>query len=187
MFHICTAWLYSASRHFLWLQYSCMKVKRSSTKASYTSKNAPLFCEIWFVNKGKHVWTREASEGPSSLPPSLCLPETAHTETYRSKSSHSCSSETDSNLDNLRSSSSSSRFSSARNSLVTEPDEREAKISPTESNFTDTIDPYNSRSSACLTNSTSSLSSPTERKVSSEFNSKVEVMTIFSLPSFLLL
>eukprot|EP00268_Persea_americana_P044767 TRINITY_DN4528_c0_g1_i1.p1 TRINITY_DN4528_c0_g1~~TRINITY_DN4528_c0_g1_i1.p1 ORF type:complete len:855 (-),score=176.56 TRINITY_DN4528_c0_g1_i1:415-2979(-) len=154
---------------------TCMKVKRSSTKASYTSKNAPLFCEIWFVNKGKHVWTREASEGPSSLPPTLCLPETAHTERYRSKSSHSCSSETYSNLDHLRSSSSStSRLSSARNSLMTEPDEREAKICPTESNFTDTVDPYNSRSSACLTNSASALSLPTERKVSSEFNSKVE-------------
>lgn len=163
------------------VQYSCMKVKRSSTKASYTSKNAPLFCEILFVNKGKHVWTREASEGPSSLPPPLCPPETEHTERSRSKSPHSCSIEPDSTVDYLRSSpSTTSRLSSARNSLMTESDEREAKISPTESNFTDTFDPCDSRSSSCLTNSASALTSSTERKVSSEFNSKVEVMIIFS-------
>ena len=42
-----------------------MKVKTSSSKARYAAKNAPLFCEIWFVNKGKHIWTREAFEGPS--------------------------------------------------------------------------------------------------------------------------
>nr|XP_011461217.1 PREDICTED: U-box domain-containing protein 33-like [Fragaria vesca subsp. vesca] len=47
---------------------NCMKVKRSSGKASYAAKNAPLFCEIWFINKGKHLWTRAASEGQSALP-----------------------------------------------------------------------------------------------------------------------
>ncbi|KAG9444673.1 hypothetical protein H6P81_016013 [Aristolochia fimbriata] len=45
---------------------SCMKVKRSSDQAINTAKNAPNFCEIWFVYKGKHVWTKDASEGPSS-------------------------------------------------------------------------------------------------------------------------
>ncbi|KAF4368747.1 hypothetical protein G4B88_003620 [Cannabis sativa] len=45
-----------------------MKVKKRSSKAYHVAKNAPLFCEIWFVNKGKHVWTRHSSEDPSSLP-----------------------------------------------------------------------------------------------------------------------
>lgn len=42
-----------------------MKVKTGSSKADYAAKNAPRFCEIQFVNKGKHVWTREACEGSS--------------------------------------------------------------------------------------------------------------------------
>ncbi|XP_068338373.1 U-box domain-containing protein 33-like [Pyrus communis] len=48
----------------------CMKVKKSSSKASYVAKCAPLFCEIRFINKGKHVWTRDASDGQSS--PTSC-------------------------------------------------------------------------------------------------------------------
>ncbi|XP_062084945.1 U-box domain-containing protein 33-like [Humulus lupulus] len=47
---------------------NCMKLKKRSSKAYYAATNAPLFCEIWFVNKGKHVWTRDSSEDPSSLP-----------------------------------------------------------------------------------------------------------------------
>ncbi|PON36720.1 Tyrosine-protein kinase [Parasponia andersonii] len=47
---------------------NCMKVKKSSSKAYYAATNAPLFCEIWFINKGKHLWTRDSSEDPSSLP-----------------------------------------------------------------------------------------------------------------------
>ncbi|KAJ0020253.1 hypothetical protein Pint_32364 [Pistacia integerrima] len=64
---------------------SCMKVKKSSSKAYYASKNAPLSCELWFVNKGKLVWMREASEGPSSLP-SCNQAETLTAETLRSRS-----------------------------------------------------------------------------------------------------
>ncbi|KAI4334520.1 hypothetical protein L6164_019203 [Bauhinia variegata] len=47
---------------------NCIKMKRKSGKANYTAKNAPPFCEIWFIYKGKHMWTREASEKPHSLP-----------------------------------------------------------------------------------------------------------------------
>ncbi|KAL9247665.1 hypothetical protein vseg_021073 [Gypsophila vaccaria] len=39
-----------------------VKLTTNSSKASYAAKMAPAFCEIWFVNKGKHVWTREAFE-----------------------------------------------------------------------------------------------------------------------------
>jgi len=41
-----------------------MKLKRNSSKANFAVKNVPPFCEIWFVYKGKHIWTREASETP---------------------------------------------------------------------------------------------------------------------------
>ncbi|XP_062173012.1 U-box domain-containing protein 33-like isoform X2 [Alnus glutinosa] len=62
---------------------NCVKVKKSSSKATYAAKNVPLFCEIWFVYKGKHVWTREASEGPNSLP---LQPEIKTAEPLRSMS-----------------------------------------------------------------------------------------------------
>ena len=64
---------------------SCVKVKKSSRKANYAAKNAPSFCEIWFVKKGKHMWTREASEVPNALSPSS-QPEITTAETLRSKS-----------------------------------------------------------------------------------------------------
>lgn len=53
-----------------------MKVKKSSSKANYAAKNAPAFCEISFVNKGKHIWTRDAFEGPLPLD-SLSQPQTS--------------------------------------------------------------------------------------------------------------
>ncbi|XP_011035331.1 PREDICTED: U-box domain-containing protein 33-like [Populus euphratica] len=46
---------------------SCMKVKKSSCKENYAAKHAPLFCEIRFINKGKCIWTREASENSNPL------------------------------------------------------------------------------------------------------------------------
>ncbi|KAJ7012588.1 U-box domain-containing protein 33-like [Populus alba x Populus x berolinensis] len=46
---------------------SCMKVKKSSCKENYAAKHAPLFCEIWFINKGRCIWTREASENSNPL------------------------------------------------------------------------------------------------------------------------
>ncbi|CAK7331562.1 unnamed protein product [Dovyalis caffra] len=48
---------------------NCMKVKKSSSKVNYAAKYAPLFCEIWFINKGQHLWTRKASEKLNSLLP----------------------------------------------------------------------------------------------------------------------
>nr|KYP68186.1 U-box domain-containing protein 33 [Cajanus cajan] len=58
---------------------NCMKVKRNSSKANYAAQNAPPFCEIWFVCKGKHIWTREASETPRSLS-SCAQPKTTTAE-----------------------------------------------------------------------------------------------------------
>ncbi|RDX81463.1 U-box domain-containing protein 33, partial [Mucuna pruriens] len=64
---------------------NCIKVKRNSSKANYTAKNAPPFCEVWFIYKGKHMWTREASETPCSLS-SCTQPEIAATESLRCRS-----------------------------------------------------------------------------------------------------
>lgn len=71
--------------------YSCMKVRRGSSKANYAAKNAPLFCEIWFVNKGKHIWTKEASESPNSFLP-FCGAETRTAKMLRSRSLQYCNS-----------------------------------------------------------------------------------------------
>ncbi|CAM0907403.1 unnamed protein product [Alopecurus aequalis] len=40
---------------------NCFKLKASHSKEYFMVKNAPAFCEIWFVWRGRHIWTREAS------------------------------------------------------------------------------------------------------------------------------
>jgi len=62
-----------------------MKIKRNSSKANFAAKNAPPFCEIWFVYKGKHIWTREASETPCFVP-SHAQPETTTAESLSCRS-----------------------------------------------------------------------------------------------------
>ncbi|CAN0854116.1 U-box domain-containing protein 33 [Linum grandiflorum] len=42
---------------------SRLKVKKSSSMVDYMAKNAPVCCQIWFINKGNLVWTREALSG----------------------------------------------------------------------------------------------------------------------------
>ncbi|KAF6171902.1 hypothetical protein GIB67_011799 [Kingdonia uniflora] len=61
-----------------------MKVMKSSRKADYAAKHAPPFCEIWFVDKGKHVWTREAS---NCLPPMLDPSEITLTDAFNNHKS----------------------------------------------------------------------------------------------------
>ncbi|XP_057480788.1 U-box domain-containing protein 33-like [Actinidia eriantha] len=67
---------------------NCMKMKTSSSKASYAAKNAPQFCEIWFVYKGKHVWTREAFESQSFVG-SISQSEIATADNLRERCSKS--------------------------------------------------------------------------------------------------
>ncbi|KAL5991955.1 hypothetical protein ACLOJK_012867 [Asimina triloba] len=141
-------------------------VKKSSNKASYIAKNAPPFCEIWFVNKGKHVWTREASEGPSDpLPP-------AFTELQRSKSFHSLIAEQPAfNPSCLRSTASANgRLHGAGNEAQNEF-EREGTVSASESSFTSRIYPFCSFSSM---STASGYTSPTGREILSKFNLKEE-------------
>ncbi|KAL6657274.1 hypothetical protein ACP70R_005054 [Stipagrostis hirtigluma subsp. patula] len=40
---------------------NCFKLKASCGKESLVVRNAPAFCEIWFVWRGRHIWTREAN------------------------------------------------------------------------------------------------------------------------------
>ncbi|VAH41525.1 unnamed protein product [Triticum turgidum subsp. durum] len=40
---------------------NCFKLKAGHNKEYFMAKNAPAFCEIWFVWRGRHIWTREAS------------------------------------------------------------------------------------------------------------------------------
>ncbi|CAL0329139.1 unnamed protein product [Lupinus luteus] len=61
-------------------------VKRNSSKATYAVKNTPSFCEIWFIYKGKHVWTRAACESPHSSLSSCAQPEVTTAESLGSTS-----------------------------------------------------------------------------------------------------
>ncbi|KAL7590141.1 hypothetical protein Lser_V15G38393 [Lactuca serriola] len=61
-----------------------MKVTKNSSKSSYAAKNAPPFCQIWFVNKGKLIYTKEPSESYDVMPPSIHQ----DSNTLRSQSLH---------------------------------------------------------------------------------------------------
>ncbi|WOL14897.1 U-box domain-containing protein 33 [Canna indica] len=41
---------------------NCFRLKGGSSKAIFTARNAPPFCKIWFICKGRHIWTREATD-----------------------------------------------------------------------------------------------------------------------------
>lgn len=47
----------------------CVKVKKSSRKASYAATKFPTFCEIFFVYKGRLIWSRQPPECSSFIAP----------------------------------------------------------------------------------------------------------------------
>ncbi|XP_064985760.1 U-box domain-containing protein 33 isoform X2 [Musa acuminata AAA Group] len=61
---------------------NCFKLIGSSSKMTFTAKNVPPFCEIWFVSKGRHIWTREASEFTDDLLPVLRPDESVNGEIF---------------------------------------------------------------------------------------------------------
>ncbi|KAK9279071.1 hypothetical protein L1049_012746 [Liquidambar formosana] len=156
---------------------NCMKVRKSSSKANYAAKNVPSFCEIWFINKGKHVWTREASEGPSSMPP-ISLPNTATSESLRSKSLQCCKSELIFHPECLRSSSSATGLLSAgiKNWDQAKAVQTEVALSSTISSSTNRCDqPWlYSPFSPTSTSTGSGYTSSAERRVSSDSDTKLE-------------
>lgn len=46
---------------------SCFRLKYG--RESLMASNAPAFCQIWFVWRGRHIWTREASEATDNAAP----------------------------------------------------------------------------------------------------------------------
>lgn len=58
-----------------WNHCSCFKLKGSFSKTFFSAKNVPPFCEIWFVSKGRHIWTREANELADNILPTRRLNE----------------------------------------------------------------------------------------------------------------
>lgn len=150
-----------------------MKVRKSSSKANYAAKNAPLFCEIWFISKGKHVWTRDASEGPSSLP-SCSLPQNATVNSIsrsfqygKNKSIHP---------DCLRSKSDKSAvYTKISNPVQYESVHAELASSPTFSCSANTcLRDLNDSSSPASSSTGSGYDSAEKRRLSSDYDFKVD-------------
>ncbi|KAF8402902.1 hypothetical protein HHK36_010994 [Tetracentron sinense] len=164
---------------------NCIKVKNSS-KANYAAKYAPSFCEIWFVNKGKHVWTREAFEYPIFLPPILSPPETALavTERLTSKPLQSDKSELILNTEYLQSSSSTTDglCAGVRTWVHGEPDQIDVTLSATLSHSTDRFVPLDFQSSFSSKSSStaSGYTSSPEIRVSSDSDSKLEEASLYN-------
>ncbi|XP_061959476.1 U-box domain-containing protein 33-like [Populus nigra] len=149
---------------------NCLKVKKSSSKENYAAKYAPLFCEIWFINKGKHVWTREASENSNPLP-KCDHAENMSFETLRSESLRYSKSNLPFEKNNLRSNS-AARISCARISGFVQNESvcAESVLPTIYSSYSSwSCHPLQSSSSSCAPGCTS-----TERRVSSGSDSKLE-------------
>ncbi|KAF5930872.1 hypothetical protein HYC85_031745 [Camellia sinensis] len=151
---------------------NCMKVKKSSSKASYAAKKAPQFCEIWFVNKGKHMWTREAFEGPRPLEP-ISPRETGTADNLRSKSLQCHKKELISHPECLRSSS-----ASAGNRYWVHAGAVQTEVALTSSlpNSINISDPHYflSFSSPTSTSSSSGYTSSAGQRVSSDSSTNVD-------------
>ncbi|KAJ0083498.1 hypothetical protein Patl1_30903 [Pistacia atlantica] len=151
---------------------SCMKVKKSSSKAYYASKNAPLSCELWFVNKGKLVWMREASEGPSSLP-SCNQAETLTAETLRSRSLQYHNTASSFPSENFRSRSTTSIKSAPITDWIQTEPIYISPMSPTLSGSVSGCFPHSDQSLLRTRSSTSSGYTSAER-ISTDSDSKLE-------------
>ncbi|KAG8644466.1 hypothetical protein MANES_11G131100v8 [Manihot esculenta] len=151
----------------------CMKVKKSSNKASYVAKNSPLFSEIWFIKKGKHVWTREASER-SSLLPSCGNAGGASSEIVRSLSLRLSKNASPFRPEYVRSTSAKD-LTCARIShwVQSESTCAEVPMLRARSGSTNTCFIHSIQSS-CSPRSSSCSGTSTERRVSSDSESKVE-------------
>ncbi|KAJ9189151.1 hypothetical protein P3X46_000481 [Hevea brasiliensis] len=154
---------------------NCMKVKKSSNKANYVAKSAPIFCEIWFINKGKHVWMREASER-SSLLPSCDDAGGASTENLRPKSLGCSKNMLPSHPGYLRSSSSTGLTCSQYSHWV-QSTCAEVPMLPARSCSTNTCFSHSIHSAFSPRSSSSGTS--TERRVSSDSDSMVEEESLY--------
>lgn len=144
----------------MWVHYSCMKVKKGFCNADYAAKNAPPFCEIWFVNKGKHIWTREATENAVNFLPTMVRASKAMvTEGLRTKPSLNRKNETI--IDPTCS------FTTSRSCEgVVRPDQQEVAVSASGSVSRSSLTPNSSVTSSGYT--------PIEIRRSSGFDSNAE-------------
>ncbi|KAL8501716.1 hypothetical protein ACS0TY_021004 [Phlomoides rotata] len=78
-----------------------MKGKKSSCKGSRISKHAPSYCEMWFVDKGKLIWTKQASASSSMHLPN-CQLATVRTHNLRSQSLNSGQKEAEETLSDVK-------------------------------------------------------------------------------------
>lgn len=129
-----------------------MKMKKGSRKANYAAKYAPTFCEIWFINKGRHLWTREASSDPSLFQP-IHRPDNVTTEMLRSRSLPHHKSEVTFEPEALHS-------SSCRNQIPTHPLQKDSGL--------------------LFSSSVSESNSSAERPVSSDSDSKLDEESLYS-------
>ncbi|GAV57922.1 Pkinase domain-containing protein/U-box domain-containing protein [Cephalotus follicularis] len=123
---------------------NCMKVRRRSSKANYAAKNAPSFCEIWIISKGKHMWTKEASEGRSASPP------------YRHADGETA------------------KISRVSNWVIGETVEMEVALSPSISSSNGRLVPYYLQTSFSPTSTSTGTEYTSERGVSSDSDSRFE-------------
>ncbi|XP_016435981.1 U-box domain-containing protein 33 isoform X2 [Nicotiana tabacum] len=100
----------------------CVKVKKSSQKASFAAAYFPSFCEIFFVYKGKLVWTRQPPDCSSFIGPISANTRAVVADacSLRSRSLTSCKREVILSPERARSSSSRDLLSSGIKSLIFE-------------------------------------------------------------------
>ncbi|XWS71693.1 hypothetical protein CRYUN_Cryun03dG0160600 [Craigia yunnanensis] len=158
---------------------NCVRMKKSSSKASYAARNAPCFCDIWFINKGKLVWTREASEDQSSLPPVGQAAVTA--QMLRSNSLPHSKGDSLVHPENLHSNSSRNITFVATTQLTeSEPAHMDVSLTPRLSSFATRYSPnyYQSLSSPSCTSGSKCASS--ETRLSLDSYSKDDEESLYS-------
>ncbi|TYH93693.1 hypothetical protein ES332_A13G271300v1 [Gossypium tomentosum] len=128
---------------------NCMSMKKSSSKSSYAAKYVPCFCDIWFVDKGKLVWTREASEEPCLSTPASQAAVTA--KSSRSNSLPHRNSDSLVHPDNLRSNSCLTITFAASSTQLTESivAQTDVSLSPRLSSFSNLSSPRFTNGSKC--------------------------------------
>ena len=159
--------------------YRCFKVKGRCSKVTYTAQNTPLFCEIWFVSKGKHLWTRDASEGIDGCLPLHGLDETAPREGTWSNSVQNCSSNSTASSEYFSlDSSTAAEIQEDRSSNLSEQNHGEVAISTIDfrSNYAYQT---TSHGPTCMINNASLLNLASEKK-SLQLCSKVRARLNFN-------
>lgn len=150
---------------------NCMKVKKGSRKANHAARNAPAYCEIFFIYKGKHVWTREAFEEVPII--ASCHTNELITESSRSKSFGYSRSERLYNPGYLRTN--SSRLSLRRSGtidLVQKEHTEEDWLLPC--TLSSSVNSYENLYVRSSTKNDAASSTYAERRISSDYDSKLK-------------